>query len=79
MDNGECVGAVVCKVELNKKRVYQGYIAMLAISATHRGKGLGILPSILFSVTISKFSFSQKKQKSIHFILYIFINIFHLN
>lgn len=42
MDNGECVGAVVCKVEHHHKtRIYQGYIAMLAISATHRGKGLG--------------------------------------
>jgi peptide alpha-N-acetyltransferase len=43
MDNGECIGAVVCKVEVNKQRVYEGYIAMLAIKSTYRGKGLGTL------------------------------------
>jgi peptide alpha-N-acetyltransferase len=43
MCNDECVGAIVCKVEYTKKYIYQGYIAMLAVSSAHRGKGLGIL------------------------------------
>jgi len=40
MSGGECVGAVVCKLELHKMTL-QGYIAMLAVNSAYRGKGLG--------------------------------------
>ncbi|ELT99450.1 hypothetical protein CAPTEDRAFT_18748 [Capitella teleta] len=38
---GECIGAIVCKLDLHKKMVRRGYIAMLAIDQNYRRKGIG--------------------------------------
>lgn len=37
----ECVGAIVCKLDLNRKAAKRGYIAMLAVDGNHRNKGIG--------------------------------------
>ncbi|XP_034239664.1 N-alpha-acetyltransferase 30-like [Thrips palmi] len=37
----ECVGAIVCKLDLNRKSAKRGYIAMLAVDGNHRNKGIG--------------------------------------
>ena len=39
--NGECVGAIVCKLDYHKKVVKRGYIAMLAVDSGHRKKKIG--------------------------------------
>lgn len=41
MDGEECVGAIVCKLDLHKKMVRRGYIAMLAVDAKYRRKKIG--------------------------------------
>jgi ribosomal protein S18 acetylase RimI-like enzyme len=41
MDGDKCVGAVVCKLDMHKRRLYRGYIAMLAVDSDYRGKGIG--------------------------------------
>lgn len=41
MDGDKCVGAVVCKLDMHKRRLYRGYIAMLAVDRDYRGKGIG--------------------------------------
>mmetsp|Transcript_5057 Transcript_5057/g.15161 ORF Transcript_5057/g.15161 Transcript_5057/m.15161 type:complete len:159 (-) Transcript_5057:1553-2029(-) len=41
MDGDECVGCIVCKLEHTVKKVYRGYIAMLAVRKDRRKKGLG--------------------------------------
>ena len=38
---GECVGAIVCKLDLHKKVSRRGYIAMLAVDSSHRKKRIG--------------------------------------
>jgi ribosomal protein S18 acetylase RimI-like enzyme len=38
---GECVGAMVCKLDFHKKVVKRGYIAMLAVDSRHRKKKIG--------------------------------------
>lgn len=38
---GECVGAIVCKLDLHKKVTRRGYIAMLAVDSSHRKKRIG--------------------------------------
>ncbi|XP_054617490.1 N-alpha-acetyltransferase 30 [Dunckerocampus dactyliophorus] len=37
----ECVGAIVCKLDLHKKMFRRGYIAMLAVDSKHRRKSIG--------------------------------------
>ncbi|XP_068110474.1 N-alpha-acetyltransferase 30 [Hyperolius riggenbachi] len=37
----ECVGAIVCKLDLHKKMFRRGYIAMLAVDSKYRRKGIG--------------------------------------
>jgi len=39
--NGECVGAIVCKLDFHKKVVKRGYIAMLAVDSGHRKRKIG--------------------------------------
>ncbi|KAJ3054056.1 N-alpha-acetyltransferase 30 [Rhizophlyctis rosea] len=39
-DGSECVGVIVCKLDLHGTKM-RGYIAMLAVAKTHRKKGIG--------------------------------------
>ncbi len=39
--DGECVGAIVCKLDFHKKIVKRGYIAMLAVDSSHRKRKIG--------------------------------------
>ncbi|XP_076128466.1 N-alpha-acetyltransferase 30 [Alosa pseudoharengus] len=39
--DGECVGAIVCKLDMHKKMFRRGYIAMLAVDSKHRRKSIG--------------------------------------
>ncbi|XP_064601871.1 N-alpha-acetyltransferase 30-like [Liolophura sinensis] len=41
MSSGQCVGAIVCKLDMHKKMVRRGYIAMLAIDSEYRRKKIG--------------------------------------
>lgn len=41
MQQDACVGAVVCKLEPNKRDIYRGYIAMLAVREDRRKLGVG--------------------------------------
>ncbi|KAK7473679.1 hypothetical protein BaRGS_00035076 [Batillaria attramentaria] len=41
MDGDQCVGAIVCKLDMHKKMVRRGYIAMLAVDANYRRKKIG--------------------------------------
>jgi len=41
MDGDKCVGAIVCKLDMHKKMVRRGYIAMLAIDNDVRRRGIG--------------------------------------
>lgn len=44
----ECVGAIVCKLDMHKKMFRRGYIAMLAVDSKHRRKSIG---EILFHMS----------------------------
>ncbi|XP_038166290.1 N-alpha-acetyltransferase 30 [Arvicola amphibius] len=37
----ECVGAIVCKLDMHKKMFRRGYIAMLAVDSKYRRNGIG--------------------------------------
>lgn len=41
MRESQCVGAIVCKLDVHKKMVRRGYIAMLAVDEDYRKKKLG--------------------------------------
>lgn len=41
MVDKECVGAIVCKLDMHKKMFRRGYIAMLAVDSKYRRKGIG--------------------------------------
>lgn len=41
MDEKKCIGAIVCKLDLHKKVVRRGYIAMLAVDKDYRRKKIG--------------------------------------
>lgn len=41
MCNGQCVGAIVCKLELHHYNIRRGYIAMLAVAKDFRRKKIG--------------------------------------
>lgn len=41
MDGDQCVGAIVCKLDLHKKVVKRGYIAMLAVDERYRKRKMG--------------------------------------
>lgn len=42
----ECVGAIVCKLDMHKKMFRRGYIAMLAVDSKHRRKSIGEIPFV---------------------------------
>lgn len=42
MDNTLCVGAIVCKLDMHRKVVKRGYIAMLAVDEKYRKRKIGI-------------------------------------
>lgn len=41
MDESDCVGAIVCKLDVHKKMVRRGYIAMLAVDSQYRRRKIG--------------------------------------
>lgn len=41
MCEGECVGAIVCKLDLHRKAIKRGYIAMLAVDQKYRKLRIG--------------------------------------
>uniref|UniRef100_A0A1B6LAQ0 N-terminal methionine N(alpha)-acetyltransferase NatC n=1 Tax=Graphocephala atropunctata TaxID=36148 RepID=A0A1B6LAQ0_9HEMI len=41
MDGSKCVGAIVCKLDIHRKVVKRGYIAMLAVDEKYRKKKIG--------------------------------------
>lgn len=41
MSGDKCVGAIVCKLDMHKKMVRRGYIAMLAIDSEYRRRKIG--------------------------------------
>jgi len=41
MCEGECIGTIICKLELDRRRRNRGYIAMLAVDTRFRGRGIG--------------------------------------
>lgn len=41
MHEDKCVGAIVCKLDLHRKVVRRGYIAMLAVDKEYRKQGIG--------------------------------------
>ena len=41
MADGECVGTIVCKLDVHKSQRYRGYIAMLAVRKDFRKRGIG--------------------------------------
>ena len=49
MDGDQCVGAIVCKLDMHKKMVHRGYIAMLAVDANYRRKKIGEHTTLVFS------------------------------
>lgn len=51
MIGSECVGAIVCKLDLNRKSAKRGYIAMLAVDGNHRNKGIGMCTCLLYFST----------------------------
>lgn len=42
-----CVGAIVCKLDMHKKMFRRGYIAMLAVDSKFRRKGIGMCVSCM--------------------------------
>lgn len=60
MDGAACVGAIVCKLDLHKKMVRRGYIAMLAVDENYRRRGIGKLSTkIYLLLTITAIFFMQ--------------------
>ncbi|EDV29154.1 uncharacterized protein TRIADDRAFT_18177 [Trichoplax adhaerens] len=51
MVDSKCVGAVVSKLDMHKKTIRRGYIAMLAVEKDYRKRGIG---SELVSLTIEQ-------------------------
>lgn len=43
MDGDNCVGAIVCKLDMHKNMVRRGYIAMLAVEKEYRRQKIGKL------------------------------------
>lgn len=43
MDGSKCVGAIVCKLDIHRKVVKRGYIAMLAVDERYRKRKIGML------------------------------------
>ena len=41
MSRDRCVGAIVCKLDMHKKMLRRGYIAMLAVDNDYRRLAIG--------------------------------------
>lgn len=41
MHDKECVGAIVCKLDIHRKVIKRGYIAMLAVDIKYRKRKIG--------------------------------------
>lgn len=41
MHGDECVGAIVCKLDIHRKVIKRGYIAMLAVDVKYRKRKIG--------------------------------------
>ena len=41
MHENQCVGAIVCKLDLHRKNTKRGYIAMLAVDVKYRKRKIG--------------------------------------
>lgn len=41
LDGDNCIGSVVCKLDVHNGETIRGYIAMLAVNSDYRGKGIG--------------------------------------
>ncbi|KAI2795844.1 N-alpha-acetyltransferase 30, partial [Blomia tropicalis] len=41
VDDGKCIGAIVCKLDFRKNKVLRGYIAMLAVDEKYRKRKIG--------------------------------------
>lgn len=48
-----CVGAIVCKLDMHKKMFRRGYIAMLAVDSKFRRKGIGMRVSFLVKFSLA--------------------------
>lgn len=48
MYGDKCVGAIVCKLDMHKKTVRRGYIAMLAVDENYRKEKIGNLISNIY-------------------------------
>lgn len=48
-----CVGAIVCKLDMHKKMFRRGYIAMLAVDSKFRRKGIGMCVSFIFKFSLA--------------------------
>jgi ribosomal protein S18 acetylase RimI-like enzyme len=51
----ECVGAIVCKLDVHRKVMKRGYIAMLAVDEKHRKKRIGKKSTQLNSLIMRRF------------------------
>jgi peptide alpha-N-acetyltransferase len=65
----ECIGAIVCKLDIHKKMVRRGYIAMLAVDENYRRKGIGERKELHFIYFIviflyDRFSIGSSSHKS---------------
>lgn len=47
-----CVGAIVCKLDMHKKMFRRGYIAMLAVDSKFRRKGIGMCVSCVVKCSL---------------------------
>lgn len=80
----ECVGGIVCKLDMHKKMFRRGYIAMLAVDSKHRRKSIGengralcryltatyhILLTVIFAIILFKNIFLSQSALSIPFSL----------
>lgn len=54
MDGSNCVGAIVCKLDIHRKVVKRGYIAMLAVDEKYRKRKIG--KSSITIMTLVSFS-----------------------
>ena len=61
----ECVGAIVCKLDMHKKMFRRGYIAMLAVDSKHRRKSIGELET---SSCDAQKLLKKKKEKALSFL-----------
>lgn len=65
MDGSECVGAIVCKLDVHRKVVKRGYIAMLAVDEKYRKRKIGrCCDNILYLFVIMKLEEERHKKST---------------